>query len=89
MNYGLTKQTIPSLSDVDYSNTCYYNYNGIDFYCKKHDDSDQLVVSFHGAVSPKNGVKQLLPVFRGYNWSRNMLCFSDKLLEEYIDIEIA
>ena len=89
MNYGLTKEVISSLSDTEYSNTRYYNFSGIDFYYKKYDNSKQLVVSFHGARFKINGIKIPLPIFRGYNWSRNMLCFSDKVLEEYPEIDLA
>ena len=88
MNYGLNLLVINNLNDIDENNVKnYYRYNEIDFYYKKYDNSDRLIVSFHGAIP--GIVIQQLPVFRSYNWKYNVLCISDKLLELYPDLHLA
>jgi hypothetical protein len=84
--YNFTKVELQTLEEIDENNSkIYYRYNEIDFYYKKHDNSDRLVVCFHGAVRSQEN----LPVFRGYNWPYNVLCISDKLLELYPTLGLA
>jgi len=89
MNYHLQECRINTLNEIgdESDNSKYYRYNEIDFYYKKHDTSDRLLVSFHAANANTN--KAPLPIFRGYNWKYNMLCISDKLLELSDDINLA
>jgi hypothetical protein len=78
MNYGFNKKYIKTLDEVDMENNKdYYRYNEIEFYYKKNDNSNNLVVSFHGARSDNVPI----PIFRFCDRSYNILCFSDKLLE--------
>jgi hypothetical protein len=78
MNYGFNKKCINTLDEIDMENkNDYYRYKETDFYYKKVDDSNNLVVSFHGAR--RDNVP--IPIFRFYNHNYNILCFSDKLLE--------
>ena len=78
-SYNLTKSAITDLREVDDNNsTTYYRYNDIDFYYKKYDSSDRLLVAFHGHRGSAS-----IPIFRSYNWNYNVLSISDKLLELY------
>jgi hypothetical protein len=87
MNYSLNQLVINNLDDIDVNNVKnYYRYNEIDFYYKKHDNSDRLLVSFHGANT--GTITLPLPIFRCYNWKYNMLCISDKLLELHTDLRL-
>ena len=89
MNYNLIKTDIEVLSDVDLNNTTkYYRFKETDFFFKKHDNTDRLVVSFHGSRETTKGIYAPLPIFRGYDWKFNMLCISDKLLN-IIDVNVA
>ena len=77
---------VSTLEDVDGSGDSYHNYKGVHFYYRKHDESDRLIVTFNGAMyrdpnSPTGMV--LLPIFRGHDWNYNVLCMSDKLLEDF------
>jgi hypothetical protein len=83
--YNFNKVVLQTLKEMDENNSkIYYRYHEIDFYYKKHDDNDRLVVSFHGAKNTEP-----LPLFRGYNWPYNVLCISDKLLELNPNIRLA
>jgi len=86
--YGFTKCDINKLNDVNENNTDkYYRYNDIDFYYKKYDNSDKLIIAFHGGKSCSS--KTPIPIFRGYNWGFNMLCISDKLLDLYPKLRLS
>lgn len=85
-HYGLKLKYISNLENIDSSGKHYHRYKGVQFYHKKNDDSDKLVVTFHGSMfkdasSPTGMV--LLPIFRGVDWKHNMLCMADKLLEDF------
>jgi len=81
MNYNLIKTDIEVLSEVDLNNTTkYYRFKETDFYFKNYDNTDRLVVSFHGSRQGSKGIYAPLPIFRGFDWKFNMLCISDKLL---------
>jgi hypothetical protein len=87
-HYNLKLDTLTKLSDIKFNNNSYYRYKNVSFYYKTVDESDILIVSFHGSLSQsktsKNGLTEL-PVFRGYNWNFNILCLSDRLLEDFTD----
>jgi hypothetical protein len=85
-HYGLKLKYISNLENIDSSGKHYHRYKGVQFYHKKNDDSDKLVVTFHGSMfkdasSPTGMV--LLPIFRGVDWTHNVLCMADKLLEDF------
>ena len=87
-HYGFELKCVSTLEAVDGSGKHYHNYKGVHFYYRKHDASDRLIVTFNGAMyrdptSPTGMV--LLPIFRGYDWKYNVLCLSDKLLEDFSD----
>ena len=85
MNYNLNKIILNELNNtVIFDNKNYYNYKEVDFYFKKYDDTNKLVVSFH-AADPGQSLK---PIFRGFNWNYNILCISDKLLELYPELNL-
>ena len=79
-NYNLTQKIITSLNNIDLDNTnrFYYTYNECDFFYKKKDNTDKLVISFHGNIEASVPV----PVFRGYDYNFNMLCFYDMMCKE-------
>jgi hypothetical protein len=82
MNYGFVKCDIKNLTEVDDTNVkTYYNYNGVDFYYRKNNDDDRLLVNFHGSINIKHNIP--LPVFRCHNWKYNVLCIADKLLQTH------
>lgn len=84
--YNLKLKYISSLEDIDHSGKHYHKYKGVQFYHKKNDDSDKLVVTFNGAMyrDPTSHTGMvLLPIFRGVDWNYNVLCMSDKLLEDF------
>ena len=87
-HYGFNLKCVSTLEDVDESGKHYHNYKGMHFYYKKNDMSDRLIVTFNGAMykdptSPTGMV--MLPIFRGHDWKYNVLCMSDKLLEDFSD----
>jgi len=89
MNYNLIKTDIEVLSEVDLNNiTKYYRFKETDFYFKKYDNTDRLVVSFHGSRETAKGIYAPLPIFRGFDWKFNMLCISDKLLN-IVDVNVS
>lgn len=89
MNYNLIKTDIEVLSDIDLNNTTkYYRFKETDFFFKKHDNTDRLVVSFHGSRETTKGIYAPLPIFRGFDWDFNMLCISDKLLN-IVDVNVS
>jgi hypothetical protein len=61
--------------DLNNSNSIYYTYKYCDFYYKKIDTTDKLVISFHGNIDKWVPV----PVFRGYDYKFNILCFFDMM----------
>jgi len=84
--YNFKMKYLSNLIDIEDSGKYYYKYKGSQFYYKKNNDSDRLVVCFHGAMfgdptSPTGMVQ--LPIFRGFDWKYNVLCLSDKLLEDF------
>ena len=89
MNYNLTRCIISDMSDLsemDLSNTkIYYRLSEIDFYFKKQDENDRLIITFHGF----GGIDCPKPIFRGYNWDYNVLAISDKLLELFPELGLA
>jgi hypothetical protein len=91
MNYNLTQQNIDNLNDINENNTkIYYKYRLIDFYYKKKDNSDKLLITFHGSntANTKIGRANPIPIFRCYCWNYNILCISDVLLELYPNINL-
>jgi hypothetical protein len=95
MDYGFNQIKIDNLFKINLnklSDQVYYIYKNISFYYKKINQTSNLVVSFHGRLYQieSDGVKKnvSLPIFRGYNWNYNILCFSDRLLEDYHKDEI-
>lgn len=87
-HYGFELKCVSTLEAVDGSGKHYHNYKGVHFYYRKNHESDRLIVTFNGAMyrdpsSPTGMV--LLPIFRGHDWKYNVLCMSDKLLEDFSD----
>lgn len=85
-HYGFELKCVSTLEETDDSGNYYHKYKGVHFYHKKHNESDKLIVSFNGAMyrSPTSPTGMaLLPIFRGFDWKYNMLCMSDKLLEDF------
>lgn len=87
-HYNFNLKYISELVDVEDTGKYYYKFKGMQFYYKKNDNTDKLVVCFHGAMfkdpcSPTGMVQ--LPIFRGFDWKYNVLCLSDKLLEDFTD----
>jgi len=80
-HYKFKKKNIETLSDIDLdnSNKLYYTYKGCDFYYKKVDTSDKLVVGFHGSVADRFEV----PIFGYFDYNKNVLSIADSLLKEY------
>lgn len=89
MNYNLNKIEIINFNEIDETNIQnYYRYNNVDFYYKKNNISDKLIVSFHGAIRGNN-IRQPLPVFRSFNMKKyNLLSISDALLELYENLDL-
>ncbi len=90
MDYGLEQKKINDLSEISltkFIDKFYYVYKDISFYYKRVNSSKNLLVTFHGRLYQTNinGITQYvnLPVFRGNKWKYNIICFSDKLLEDY------
>lgn len=87
--YNLEKQEIDNLVSVDINNTKkYYRYKGIDFLYKKNENSNRLVIAFHGGAMRLDGIREQIPIFRLYNYKYNILCLSDKMLELYPHLHI-
>jgi hypothetical protein len=84
IHYNRLRKDISSFSDIDDTNNYYYKYKSIDFLYKKYDNSERLLICFHGARC-----KATLPIFRGYNWNYNILSISDKVLELHEELELA
>jgi len=87
-HYGFELKCVSTLEAVDGSGKHYHNYKGVHFYYRKNHESDRLIVTFNGAMyrdpsSPTGMV--LLPIFRGHDWKYNVLCMSDKILEDFSD----
>jgi len=85
-HYNLKLKYISDMNNIEHGGEYYYKYKGVQFYYKKNNDSDRLVVCFHGAMfgdptSPTGMVQ--LPIFRGVDWKYNVLCLSDRLLEDF------
>jgi hypothetical protein len=80
-SYGFTQTPIDSLDeiDLDKSNKLYYTYKGCDFYYKRKDSSEKLVVGFHGSIH----LNFSLPIFRFFHYNLNVLCISDMLVKKY------
>ena len=85
-HYNFKLKYLSNLNDVDDSGKYYYKYKGMQFYYKKNNDSDKLVVAFHGSAYKMAGSHSgltPLPIFRNYNLKYNILCLSDRLLEDF------
>jgi len=85
-HYGFKLKYVSSLEDMDDSGDYYHKYKGVDFYYRKNDESDRLLVTFNGAMyrDPNSHTGMvLLPIFRGFDWKYNILCMSDKLLDDF------
>lgn len=78
--YNFTQKSIQSLNEIDLenSNSIYYTYKYCDFYYKKIDSDDKLVIGFHGFIQKQVPV----PVFRGYNYKFNTLSFFDMMCKK-------
>jgi hypothetical protein len=81
--YGFTQTLIGSLDEINLykSNKLYYTYKGSDFYYKRVDPSEKLVVGFHGSVN----LNISMPVFRYFEFKLNVLCISDMLVKTHRD----
>jgi hypothetical protein len=87
-HYNLEQEVIDDLQKINDNNTKkYYTYNGCDFYFKRYDNTDRLLVAFHGSINSQNK-RQPLPVFRMYDYKYNVLCLSDKLLKLHAKLDI-
>lgn len=53
MPYDLKKVEISDLKDIMkyLNNIIYYRYDEIDFYYRKNNNSNRLVITFHGAIT--------------------------------------
>ena len=82
-HYEFTQTLIDSLDEIDLykSNKLYYTYKGCDFYYKRVDSSEKLVVGFHGSVN----LNISIPVFRYFELKLNMLCICDMLVKTHRD----
>ena len=86
-HYNFKLKYVSNLEDMDDSGKHYHKYKGVQFYYRKNNGSDgRLVVTFHGAMyrDPNSHTGMaLLPIFRGFDWKYNVLCMSDKLLDDF------
>jgi len=78
-SYGIPYIELANLDDIRYGKF-HYNYNEIDFMFNFKDNSDKLIIIFHGAIR----VTDKLPMFLKHDYDKDnisALIISDKLLE--------
>jgi len=80
-SYGFQEIIIENLDQIDLrnSNKVYYTYKGCDFYYKRVDTSDKLLVGFHASIDNQF----TLPIFRYHEYDTNILSIADSFLKKY------
>ncbi len=84
--YGYTQTNISNLTEISKTGNHFYNFKGINFFCKMNPKNTKIAIIFHGERTNNDRI-----IFRGYDYEIdgvNIICFCDYLLSVYKDYTI-
>lgn len=83
--YGYKSQNIDNLHNIDHNTNNFYIYKDLNFLSKLNSKNENLVITFHGALTDSM-IGKFDIIFRGNDWlidNTDIICITDILFSKY------